>query len=233
MSRYFDRAGLGISLLIAVLVGAFMWGAVQTERRTEQAVRQNFTAASLLSKLQVEAEKLRRYEKEMFIYVAVADKRTGYVKEFDTTYDKMLVLLDTMLVPSGKAFNDEERVEMLKWKQAAAFYGNEFALLARKADAAVSAAATPEQRAALTVQFNTAIGPGKDRVRELLNGTAKMRTAKEESSAAIASELDAIFNRLQLGALIGGLLVIAIVLLALRSRSVPAAQTVPSLARAR
>jgi hypothetical protein len=223
MSHLFNKAAVGISLLVALLLAAVLWGSSVTEAGVERAVRQNFVAAGMLSRLQVEGEKLRRYEKEMFIYVSDAGKRNGYVKEHDAAYTKMLGLLDTMLLPSGTYFTDEERKQILDWKAAAVFYSNEMAALARRAEALQTQAMTPEQRIGLTVQFNDAIKAGKDRFRELLVGTDKMRTAKEEAAQQIAVDIDATFQRLRIGVLIGGLLVIGLILAALRGEPAVAA----------
>lgn len=216
MSHLFNKAAVGISLLVALLLAAVLWGSSVTEAGVERAVRQNFVSAGMLSRLQVEGEKLRRYEKEMFIYVSDAGKRNGYVKEHDAAYAKMLGLLDTMLLPSGIYFTDEERTQILAWKQAAVFYSNEMAGLFRRAETLQTQTMTPEQRMGLTVQFNDGIKAGKDRFRELLVGTDKMRTAKEEAAQKIAVDIDTTFQRLRIGVLIGGLLVIGLILAALR-----------------
>ncbi len=232
MKTFLSRSGIGIAILVAAMVAGVLWGCALTQSGVERAVRQNFAAAGLLSRLQVEGEKMRRYEKEMFIYVADSGKRAGYLKEFDAAYTKMLTLLDTMLLPSGTVFTEEERQQILTWKQAAVFYAGEFGSLGRKAQAIQASALTPEQRVGLTVEYNDAIKAGKDRFRELLGGTDKMRTAKEEAAQQIATEIDATFLRLRAGVLVGGLLVIGLVLLALRGTALaPALRGTPATGR--
>lgn len=223
IKNVFSVQGIGIAVLLALLLAGILSGTASSEQRVEQAVRQNFVAAGLLSNLQLQGEKMRRYEKEMFIYVAVADKRAGYVKEFDEAYTKLLAQSDRMLAPSGKAFSDEERKQIAAWKNAAIFYTGEFTRLARQADGAQAqlSSLSPEQRGTLTVEYNNAIKEGKDRFRELLSGAEKMRVAKEAQSQEIAGELDAIFRNLRLGVLLGGLFVIGCVLLALRRKEKP------------
>lgn len=232
MKTFLSRSSIGIAILVAAMVAGVLWGCALTQSGVERAVRQNFAAAGLLSRLQVEGEKMRRYEKEMFIYVADSGKRAGYLKEFDTAYTKMLTLLDTMLLPSGSTFTDEERQQVLAWKQAAVFYAGEFASLGRKAQAIQTNTLTAEQRVGLTVEYNDAIKAGKDRFRELLGGTDKMRTAKEDAAQQIASEIDATFLRLRAGVLVGGLLVIGLVLLALRGTAqAPVLRGIPATDR--
>lgn len=232
MKTFLSRYGLGIAILVATMVAGVLWGCALTQHGVERAVRQNFVAAGLLSRLQVEGEKMRRYEKEMFIYVADGGKRAGYVKEFDAAYTRMLTLLDTMLLPSGTVFTEEERQQILTWKQSAVFYAGEFAGLSRKAQAIQTQAMTMEQRVGLTLEYNEAIKAGKDRFRELLGGTDKMRTAKEEAAQQIATEIDATFMRLRTGVLLGGLLVVGLVLLALRGvAAAPALKAAPATGR--
>lgn len=218
MNRFLTGASIGIAVLVAVLVSGFLWGTALTEQGVEQAIRRNFTAAGKLAQLQVAGEKMRRFEKEMFIYVAVPDKRTGYVKEFDGAYTRLLELLDDALAPSGTAFTDAERREILAWKEAANFYASEFNTLSRRAAELPLTGLTAEQRAALTIDFNDRIKAGKDRFRNLLVGTEKLREAKEARSQQIAAEMQPIFSRLRVGTLIGGLTLVAAVLLILRSQ---------------
>ena len=216
LKNLLSKSGVGIALLVAALVAGVLWGSAQTQSGVERAVRHNFVAAGMLSKLQVEGEKMRRYEKEMFIYVADAPRRNGYMKEHDAAYTRMLALLGGMLLPSSPYFNDAERRQILGWKEAAVFYAGEMALLARKAEGSSTLALTPEQRVGLTVQYNDAIRAGKDRFRELLGGTDKLRLAKEESAQQIAADIEATFLKLRTGVLVGGLALVAAVLLALR-----------------
>jgi hypothetical protein len=224
------RSTVAIALLVALMVAGVLWGSAVTQSGVERAVRQNFVAAGLLSRLQVEGEKMRRYEKEMFIYVADPAKREGYVKEYEAAYTKMLTLLDSMLLPSSPYFTDAERTEVLRWKEAALFYAGDFANLSRKAATLQPATLSMEQRVGLTVDYNNAIKAGKDRFRELLAGTDKMRVAKEEAAQNIATEIDGTFFQLRAGVLAGGLVAIGLMLVMLRGGRAGAAA--PQLAEA-
>lgn len=212
MKRFLTPLALAaiVSMTAMVAIVTTVNGAV--EKNIEQAVRHNFAAAGLLSKLQVQAERMRRYEKEMFIYAAVPDKRAKYVKEFDDAYAKLLDLQNQAMGSQQKGFTADDRAQVAKWGDATAFYGNEF----RKVAVSAEAASTPEQKADLTVRLNTEIAPGKDRFREVLDGASKMREAKEKASLEINNTIDAQFGRLNavvaaLGALlaIGGVFAFA------------------------
>lgn len=192
MKRFLTPLALAAVVSMAGLVAVVVAANQRVEQSIEQAVRHNFAAAGLLAKLQVQAERMRRYEKEMFIYAAVPDKRAKYVKEFDDAYGKLLDLQNQAMGSQHKGFTAEDRKQVVKWGEATAFYGNEF----RKTVGGADSAATPEQKADLTVRLNNDIGPGKDRFREVLDGAAKMREAKEKASLEINTEIDTQFGRL-------------------------------------
>lgn len=179
---------------VGVLVISVTWAARSSQAGVEQAVHRNFTAAGLLARTQVEAERMRRFEKEMFIYAALPEKRKGYVKEFNEANGRLLTLLDTMLAPSGKAFDDAEREEIGRWKNAAVFYVNQFDSIARRADETPLASLNGEQRSALTLAYNDAITEGKNRFRDLLSGTGKLLAEKERRSHGIALDIDRQFK---------------------------------------
>src|SRR5438876_11254774 len=112
---------------------------------------------------------MRRFEKEMFIYVANEKKREGYVAEHSESYEKLLVDLDTALAPSGHAFTDAERADMTNWKDAATFYVGEFDRLANKARQMHLVGVSASEAGRLSVEFNEQIKTGKDRFATLLN----------------------------------------------------------------
>jgi hypothetical protein len=122
-----------------------------------------------------------------------------------------------MLAPSSLIFTEGEKVEILKWKDAAIFYGKEFNLLARKSQQDLAAKTTPEQKGSMTIQYNEAIKAGKDRFKELLLGTEKMRSDKETESLAIASKLDSLFDKFRISLLVSGLLLSFFILISTRN----------------
>jgi hypothetical protein len=171
--------------LLFVAVAGFANNAA--ESKVAQVATHNVSATSLLARIQIQAEKMRRYEKEMFIYAATPDKRAKYVKEFTDANVKLLDLQNEAAGPSHKGFSDAERVEVLKWKEATAFYTSEFTKVTNKAE---SSAADP----ALTITLNTDIGPGKDKFREVLDGASKMRESKEKESQAVGAQIHSGFD---------------------------------------
>lgn len=219
MKRFLTPSAVAIALLMAFFVAVVSMANQRVERNIEQAVRHNFAAAGLLSKLQVQAERMRRYEKEMFIYAAVADKRAKYVKDFDEAYTKLLDLQNQALASQHKGFTDADRAEVTKWAEATSFYTNEFRRTATTAELA-----TAEQKAELTIKLNNDIGAGKDRFRLVLDGATAMREAKEKASLEIHGDIQQSFDRLNWIVLAMGLLATAIaVVVFARKKTLPAA----------
>jgi methyl-accepting chemotaxis protein len=206
--------GVGAVVLFVLLQSAAMWWyGNRVGNQVKTAINQNFAAASLLSDAIIEAQKLRRYEKEMFIYAAVKDKREGYVKEWDGAYRTMVETLINGVADARKGlFNAQETQEMKVWLEAAQFYEREFR---KTADMARNQEAAPP--ASLTIDLNTAIGPGKDRFRTLLNGAQKMREAKEKQSKDISDEIESAFRMQNIVALVLTLLGLVVGTLMIRA----------------
>jgi HAMP domain-containing protein len=199
--------GVGVVVLFVVLQSVITWwSSWRTSEQVKTAINHNFAAVLILSDVVIEAQKLRRYEKEMFIYAAVKDKREGYVKEWEAAYKVMLDKLINSAADARKnLFTPEETQEMKNWLDAAQFYEREFR---KTIDTARAQEAAPP--ASLTIDLNNAIGPGKDRFRVLLNGALKMREAKEKDSVEIMSQINTAFaaqNTLALLLAIAGLAV--------------------------
>lgn len=186
MKRFFNRTFITTAAAMFATAGFVSIANREIESQVQQAARHNFAAASLVTRIQVHGERMRRYEKEMFIYAAVPDKRAKYVKEFDAVHTGLLGDLNAALASQNKGFSDGDRQKVKGWLEATSFYGNEF----RKVVAAAEFA-TPEQQAGLTTRLNADIGPGKDRFRALLDGAAAMREEKLQASVAIGDEISA------------------------------------------
>lgn len=183
MKRLFNTQTLFAIVMAIVLVAVVGFANQAAKRKVAQVATHNVSATSLLARIQVQAEKMRRYEKEMFIYAATPDKRAKYIKDFNDATVKLMDLQNDAAAAGHKGFTDADRAEVLKWKEATAFYTTEFTKVAGKAETSV-----PD--ANLTVTLNTDIGPGKDRFREVLDGASKMREAKEKLSTQIGADID-------------------------------------------
>lgn len=182
MNRFFNGQTLFAAVMAFLLVSVVGYANSAAESKVAQVATHNVGATSLLARIQIQAEKMRRYEKEMFIDAANPEKRAKYVKDFNDAAVKLLDLQNDAAGTGNKGFTDADRAEVLKWKEATAFYTTEFTKVTGKAE---TATADP----GLTVTLNTDIGPGKDRFREVLDGASKMRESKEKLSKEVGDEI--------------------------------------------
>ena len=189
MSKHMKTWGI-VLLLAAIGVVSVLALLGMGKRLVESQIRGDLVAGALLTRIQLTGERMRRFEKEMFIYVTVPARRAAYEKQFDEAYQDMLVDLDTALAPSGRAFDDTERAEILRWKASSITYVAAFNQLQGAAallDQPESARGAPLRT---TQDFNMAIEEGKNAFRVLLSGTEQMRTRRKTDAAAIAAEIE-------------------------------------------
>ncbi len=214
MSKQMKTWGI-VLLLAAVGLVSVMALLGKGKQLVEDQIRGNLVAGALLTRIQLAGERMRRFEKEMFIHVTVPSRRAAYEKQFDEAYKDMLVDLDTALAPSGRAFNDTERAELLRWKEASITYVAAFNQLQRAAallDQPESARGAPLRT---TQDFNMAIEEGKNAFRVVLSGTEQMRTRRKTDATAIAAEIEHGLVGITMGAaalcgVAGGLIVMAL-----------------------
>lgn len=191
--RLFSAAAMANITLAALLVSITGAGIASAQTQFRDSVRNDFAAASLLAKIRLHGERMRRYEKEFFIYLTAPAKRANYANEHAEAYKKLLEDVDTALMPSSRAFTDAERERIMQWKQDAIFYVSEFSKLV--ADAR-ELPADPPNASALVIQYNERIKAGKDRFASLLTGSGEMRVEKERSSLEAAQAIEQTFKRL-------------------------------------
>ena len=224
MSKHMKTWGI-VLLLAAIGVVSVMALLGKGKQMVESQIRGNLVAGALLTRIQLAGERMRRFEKEMFIYVTVPARRAAYEKQFDEAYKDMLVDLDTALAPSSSAFSDQDRAEIMRWKASSITYVAAFNQLQRAAELLDQPESARVARLRTTQDFNTAIEDGKNAFRVLLNGTEQMRTRRKTDATAIAAEIERGLVGITMAAaalcgLAGGLIVMAL-------RRSPGLQAIP------
>jgi methyl-accepting chemotaxis protein len=208
---------VGLSIMLAVLILQFALGQVldrMAQAKVNTAVTKNFAAADQLAELGAASQQIRRYEKEYFIYVNDDTGRTKYRGEWTGTFNKLKTNLGAMQANKDGVFSSQDTTAFQSWMNALEFYGKEFNTIMTRADAgtivppapvvevaqplakvtpAPVVAAAPDLSKA-TKLANDMIGPGKDKFREVLDGTEKMRKAKLVESAANVTEIRKLFG---------------------------------------
>lgn len=154
---------LFITLLILIMLVTQQLFTIKEKDLLQQIVVEHEISAQL-SALSTAAQKIRRYEKEYFIYVQNPNKREKYAGEFSDASDEIqqhLNQLKTIYTNSGK----QQSLETLKeWEDAASFYTGGFNQLTRRV---LSGEITS------VLGANQAIQEYKNRFRVLLSGTSE------------------------------------------------------------
>jgi methyl-accepting chemotaxis protein len=212
---------LGLSILLGVLILQFALGQFldsSAQLKIDTVVTKNFAAAEQLAELGAASQQIRRYEKEYFIYVNDQTGRTKYRGEWTGIFEKLKTNLTAIQANKDGMFSAQDAITFQSWMNALEFYGKEFNTIMARADAGTivpvapivepvqpPAKASPASGAApvavaapdlskATKLANDMIGPGKDKFREVLDGTEKMRKAKLADSAASVSEIRKLFS---------------------------------------
>jgi methyl-accepting chemotaxis protein len=159
-------------LLTMLIVLQFVFSSYVTQQQ-DSLVRQmvhEHEISHRLSGLASAAQKIRRYEKEYFIYVADENRRSHYFSEFQSAKSEIEGYLRGLRMIYTVDANDTELSRLGAWQDATAFYADRFENIHRD----VSAGKITSSFAA-----NTAIAEGKNRFRQVLT----------ESHAAIDQQL--------------------------------------------
>lgn len=154
-------------LLLTVLIVLQYLYSSYAARQQDELVRQmvhEHEISNRLSGLAQAAQKIRRFEKEYFIYVADADKRAHYFAEFQSARQEIEGFLASLRVIGATGSNDSELQQLRAWQAATAFYVAEF----EKVDRQVSS-----KRISSVAAANAAIADGKNRFRSVLTGTGE------------------------------------------------------------
>ncbi len=246
-------AGLSLVIVFFLLQGAMVWWSQASAKRdVVDVTRKNTIASSQLSELAVLAQQIRRYEKEYFVYVGNAERRTAYTKEWSDTADKIDKRLQTMRSNADKAFDATDLGKVGNWAGASEFYGSEmrkiFGVVTDQAAKVSAAANTPVALAPAAkgtapttapsepvvamlapAEVNVMIGAGKDRFSGvLIKGIAEMTAEKTKQTLALANVAETEFNQL-LGAVLSTVAVGILIALTLMF-TLPKAVTVPLVA---
>ncbi len=216
------RVKLALGTLIAMLIayagiGLYLDRTVQS--RVESVVRQNFAAAEALAEISVLGHKLRRFEKEYFIYINDAGGRERYRREWTVAQNQLQKALDAMRANENRIYLTADVDSFTRWNSALQYYTSEFRTIMERGDAGLilppssenadvpagarkGAASTgstptlPDPAAAIRIA-NQMIGPGKDRFRELLDGADALRKEKLSQSVVAAGEVRTLFRQSQ------------------------------------
>jgi methyl-accepting chemotaxis protein len=172
------KLALGV-LLVSSLFILISVGSLVVARGTASSVLELMSRAiagtAEMSQLGFEAQKIRRFEKEYFIYLHDEPKRNAYKEQFNKGAAKISEHVQRMINNRAKLYSDQEVQLFRVWQQSADFYFQEFSAI----DTAVQAGTIGGSNDA-----NNAIKAGKDRFAVLLDGVSKEVAAHDDKLRA-------------------------------------------------
>jgi methyl-accepting chemotaxis protein len=174
-----NKLTIVFSLLIAILFAQFglvYYFTVKNASLVNQAIEAH-NASNALTRLAVEGQKLRRYEKEYFIYADNPQKREKYSSEWNGSYAKLKEEL-ALLLSHKSTWSQSDKAKARTWDDSLNAYANGF----HKVDAAVTIGVIQG-----TLKANKAIQDAKNQFKVFLKGTAaeidtKLRQARYHSA---------------------------------------------------
>ncbi len=139
------------------------WEMNKNSQLTEQAIDHDFATSIQISRMAIEGNKLRRYEKEYFIYLGKQEKMEKYQSEWQDSYDKLEAMLHQILSGRSGSWSDEELQDAEIWLSSLKAYGKGFQQVIKDVKSG---------KLNNTIAANVAIHNAKQRFKKLLNGTA-------------------------------------------------------------
>jgi len=173
-----------LGFFLAVQAGISFYFNDQAKELADQAIEHNFEASLQLSDLTILAQKMRRYEKEAFIYVTDTQRRNRYVVSWGRAYETAIQDLQAMIANKDGIFSNTDIDAMQRWHDGLTKYGWEFRKLAKVMTYPEKLKGKPETTA------NAMIREGKEQLAPLLREAPTMRRHKREQAREFAQEID-------------------------------------------
>lgn len=198
-----------LALFLGVQAGVSFYFNDQAKALADEAIEKNFEASLQLSAVTVRAEQMRRFEKEMFIYVTQDREREKYRKEWEAAFTGVTDNLAAMIANPKRIFSQQDIAAMQRWEDGLSRYGWEFRRVAQRVTVPGQLTQSPE------VTANAMIQAGKEQVKPLLAEAPAMIKAKRAHAQVLVAEIgenyelaEVIFSILTvLGILVTGVIV--------------------------
>lgn len=169
---------LGFALILAFSLGqaaVTYLNLNQSEALVKQAIGKDFNASVEIARIGIEAQKLRRFEKEYLIYVGSKDQRAKYFVDWKGAHDQIRSMLDRIVENRDGNWSAGDIAKAREWQASLKAYGDGFAGVALGADSG---------QITSTLQGNEAVREAKDAFRVLLDGTTVGIEQKFKQAAA-------------------------------------------------
>lgn len=172
---------LGFLILVVILAGQFGLNYYNSTKQAALAAQINRLnlATVEISRMSIEGQKMRRYEKELFIYVNNTEKRDKYIGEWREAEANLRLHLDALLRNASGLWSPDDKALGREWQSSLASYAAGMGVVADR---------ILQGELADTVSANLAIADAKNAFRPFLNGTEQALETKLASSNELLSQ---------------------------------------------
>lgn len=188
----------------------------QSEVLVNRAVQQDFNNSIVLAHIANDGEKLRRFEKEVFLHISDRDKRQGYRDQWLETYRSLRQQVGAIIQDKTQRWSAADLAEVKHWESALDEYELGFNLVMDQIET---------RQLKDTISANLAIRASNDKFDPLLRGaTVRMRASHQraqQSAAEIGSNFEVVYTVLATILAAGVALALALTVLVPRSIARP------------
>jgi nitrate/nitrite-specific signal transduction histidine kinase len=178
--------GFGLILLFILAQFAVVFVYLkQSEKLVDNAISRDFHTSVEVARIGIEAQKLRRFEKEYLMYIHSPSNRGKYFIEWKEASDAVAAKLRQIIENRDQLWSNRDAAAAREWQQSLDAYVNGFKEVV---------AAVDNGQITSTLQGNDAVRDAKDAFRVLLDGTAKKIEIKYERAAVSAKAVEGKFQ---------------------------------------
>ena len=192
MNSLRSKLMMALAVLLLFIIGqaaVSYYFVTSSERLVVTAIDADFSASADVGRILNAAQKIRRFEKEYFIYLGDPAKRATYHKEWQDSYNRLKQMLETLEKNATRAWMPADLTEASGWQDALGSYGVGFDKVVADVEAG---------RVASVVQANEGIREAKDRFRVLLDGAAKVGDIRQKHARESRQTISGNFTTLNL-----------------------------------
>jgi methyl-accepting chemotaxis protein len=179
---------LSLGLLISIIASQFFYIHIVDKQKLNLLTEINFThkATVHIGEIAIEGQKLRRYEKEYFIYIENIEKREKYMREWTSAHQSLQSKLVAIDIDDSGIWATEDKSNAGQWSKASnTYYEVMTNLNIQVKNGSING----------TLKANSAIKDGKNAFRLLLNGTEKLLQDKLIRSNILLKQYNELVNK--------------------------------------
>lgn len=173
----------------------------------EDAINKQFNTSIFISKLAIDGQKLRRYEKEYFIYLNNDEKRNKYAREWTEAKDSIQSRLDEAIADKKNTWALSDKSKLTDWLLSLNDYSDEFNGVITRVEGSVLTT---------TIDANLAIRKGKNAFRVFLKGTSELGTQKFNEARKSVEKINQNFQYINIAMIFTSVLGFLVLIIVLR-----------------